>query len=256
MGNYRQLREFDPRSMKLSDEYIRMIDGQITKHLLHESDFAFLSRYDPGSAIMVDVGSNIGNSALSANNACPGIRIFGFEPNHILKIYLDNVSSLLSNYSYKLVGLSNSSGSFKLYIPVVDNFLIVGESSLDIEHFSLDTVSQRLIGYSRSGHFDLTVIQCEIETLDDQKELFEASTSARACLVKVDVEGSELSVLEGGVNFIRKFKPTLLIEEGHRPEICEFLFRFGYKRYLWNDPLATVELADHHESLNSFFIPD
>ena len=48
-------------------------------------------------------------------------------------------------------------------------------------------------------------------------------------LVKIDVEGSELNVLNGMENFIKKFKPDIFCEIGHNhDEIIELLKNHGY----------------------------
>ena len=62
------------------------------------------------------------------------------------------------------------------------------------------------------------------------------------CLIKIDVEGHELEVLEGGENIILKFLPILLIEsfKPEQNEVLLFLKKLGY--FFWD--------TENHLSLN------
>ena len=60
--------------------------------------------------------------------------------------------------------------------------------------------------------------------------------------IKIVVEGFEIDILEGGINTIQKYKPTLFIEdkEMEAEDIAEFMDDIGYKlaeddlnSYIW-----------------------
>jgi len=63
-------------------------------------------------------------------------------------------------------------------------------------------------------------------------------------LIKIDVEGGELSVLEGGYNFLKKYKPMIFIEilrkwsavfNYNANEIIKILSKIGYDCYAYKD---------------------
>src|SRR5258706_10827710 len=81
-----------PEVVPISDVDLRyplviadLLRRQIHDRALHEPDFALLRNFDPASLLVVDVGSSIGNSAVSCEVAAPGCRIIGFEPNLALR---------------------------------------------------------------------------------------------------------------------------------------------------------------------------
>lgn len=75
----------------------------------------------------------------------------------------------------------------------------------------------------------------------------------RVDFIKIDVEGAELPVLEGGREVIEKHRPTMLIEiearhiarYGHSPEdVTGWLLKRGYTMYTWR---GGWRAADHIE---------
>jgi FkbM family methyltransferase len=67
-------------------------------------------------------------------------------------------------------------------------------------------------------------------------------------LIKIDVEGTELELLRGSLNLLRKHKPVLLIEVhygfGWRPqEIYDLLEGYGYSLTMDKRPAKTLVVA-------------
>jgi hypothetical protein len=60
-------------------------------------------------------------------------------------------------------------------------------------------------------------------------------------LLKIDVEGHELQLLEGAINTIRRGQPLILIEirEQNMPAVCRLLESLGYRQATM-DQLAGV----------------
>ncbi len=90
-----------------------------------------------------------------------------------------------------------------------------------------------------------------IEKLDD---FLTGRNIFRADLIKIDVEGFELSVLKGGEDIIRTSKPTLFIEldddnlrdnNTTASSMIELLISFGYKNiYRASDRSPLTPLSD------------
>jgi FkbM family methyltransferase len=245
---------FNQATMRMSEKFAAMIEVLIRTGKPHEEDYYFLSKYPKDETLIVDVGSNIGNSCISFSNILPGVRILGFEPNLILRDYLDRAQAHCPSFSYAMIGLGETAGCMRLHIPVVDGILIAGEASIDPDHFTRAEVTARLRGYSREKRFDVTCVDCRIERMDDQEQLFTLAHSYSKRIVKIDVEGTELSVLKGGVGFLRRFRPTLVIEEGHREGIATFLSGMGYSRYVYAPESGQLIEAEMQTRLNSIFV--
>ncbi|MCU0906724.1 MAG: FkbM family methyltransferase [Rhodobacteraceae bacterium] len=245
---------FDPAVMRLSDDFGGMLDRILASGTAHEEDYKFLGTYPPAETLIVDVGSNIGNSAVSFNNVLPGVRIAGFEPNRILQSLLERAQAHCPGFTFTQVGLGETATDLRLHVPVVDGVLIAGEASVDPDQFLRAEVATRLRGYSRDRRFAITSLACRIERLDDQAHLFTLAQQYRKRIVKIDVEGTELSVLRGGRTFLATFRPTLIIEEGHRTDITALLAGMGYSRYLYAPQRGGLVEAADKTRLNSVFV--
>jgi FkbM family methyltransferase len=230
----------------------KFVVDQINNKSLHEPDFEFLSNFEPDSLLVLDIGANIGNSLVSIGLSAPGCDVIGFEPNTSLKPIQNIARSFYSRCVIYPFGLADFNGNRNLYIPVVDGRHISGESSMYLEHFDDGVVSSRLKSYSSDGSFKLDSCTMMFRRLDDVPEIIPFCVQAQTIVAKIDVEGAEVAVLQGMDSFLRKFKPILLIENGERPDISDFLGLYGYKRYLRTDS-NQLRLAGDEMALNSFF---
>lgn len=137
------------------------------------------------------------------------------------------------------VALSNTAGESELRIPSGIN----GAGTLEkANNFGG--------GYDSS---DVEVIKVRMQRLDDfmLKEVG---------FIKIDVEGYELSVLEGSVKTISENKPSLLIEieerhiSGGISRVEQFLAAYGYNGYFFENgqlhPLEQFDLKKHQSVQN------
>src|SRR5262249_58723460 len=74
-----------------------------------------------------------------------------------------------------------------------------------------DTGTAR-IGPAMTGHETLRVALRRLDSLVDERGL------ERIDLIKIDVEGHERRVLDGGASTLARFRPALVIETGHEAE--------------------------------------
>jgi hypothetical protein len=72
-------------------------------------------------------------------------------------------------------------------------------------------------------------------------------------IMKIDVEGNELEVLEGAGETLERTRPILLIENGARDEIIQYLTSFGYNPFSYDVGRDTLYPLQE-ESVNTFFI--
>ena len=94
------------------------------------------------------------------------------------------------------------------------------------------------------------------------KKLDDVINDKEISFIKIDVEGHELNVIEGAINIINKYKPTLLveIEEKHtkKPVLNTInkIMKYGYKVYfLENDQIKEIKEDNFpNEERNFIFV--
>lgn len=150
----------------------------------------WLTKTDPEvfRTTVLDIGGNIGNHAVYFADFFE--RVISFEPNPRVFPLLDyNLSALPSAFAHNL-GLSDTTGDAKLEIPAGN------------------------LGGARVGQSPLGV-RIRLERLEDQD-----LGPSRIGLMKLDVEGHELKVLEGGRKLILRDRPIVVFEQ-HASEIVD-----------------------------------
>jgi FkbM family methyltransferase len=163
-----------------------------------------------------DIGANLGWYSLVLGRNCPDSQIFAFEP------IPSTVNTLKRNIS-----LNNLENIEPICIGLLDhedhlNFLFAPDVS--------GATSLRLAGQSR-GRTPIQSVVCRTTTLD----LFCTSRSVAPSLLKIDVEGAELMVVQGGRKTLQHHTPIILMEL-----LRKWSRKFGYHP---NDVLAL--LAEH-----------
>jgi FkbM family methyltransferase len=139
---------------------------------------------------IIDLGANIGTTTLLMSEVVSeGCKIYSFEPVYsdiLLKNVKDNrLEGKVSVYPY---AVGNEKKSLKMRnIDLSDN---LNFGALSIMHNLKEG----------DDTFELSVVPV------DHFEFENVS------LIKIDVEGMEIEVLEGAMNLIKKCKPTILVE--------------------------------------------
>ena len=95
------------------------------------------------------------------------------------------------------------------------------------------------------------------------KKLDDIDIGNKIGLIKIDVEGHEKNVLQGGIETVKNNKPILLveIEERHTntpiTKIITFINSIGYKAFISkeNDLIEIDKVKDLKKENNFFFLP-
>jgi FkbM family methyltransferase len=142
-------------------------------------------------ATIFDVGANIGVTAALLATASPRGRLFAFEPGARTYPYLLATieANKLANCHTEQIGLGTSSGEV--------DFLSDARSGA-FSHMALDGVS---LGGSNG--------RVKIKTVD---EVVSELKLARLDLIKIDVEGFELDVLQGAQSTLARLMPQVFLE--------------------------------------------
>ncbi len=168
----------------------------------------FLVEYHPNAlkGSCLDIGANIGNHTVYFSKFFN--KVLSFEPNphsfKLLKVNTENYENILiSNF-----GLSNSRRSATFF------------------------TSKSNIGGSGLHGESVDEIQVQLETLDELN-----LNKENISFIKIDIEGHELQVLDGGSNFFKEYSPIVVFEQ-HSHEffqgeslVINKLKSFGYTSF-------------------------
>ena len=202
------------------------------------------------STNILDIGANVGYYAVTLGKVMPaGSKLYAIEPlSSAYNQLVSNVSlnNLDKNVSCHKIAFSETEGFTNLYIP-----LISGSSASSMRELHPEELNK--IESVKSIMLDNFISQFCPDGID---------------LIKIDVEGAELLVLESGWNSIQFFKPIIFAELlrkwsaefGYKPEkLKNKLENLGYTCYqiLPKNQISIIEeINEQTISTNFLFIPE
>ncbi len=186
-----------------------------------ESVQYLLSRDLEGSTAL-DIGANKGVYTywLSKKVGKKG-QVFSFEPQPELGDFLEESKKAfgLNNVTIVNKGLSSKASAMKLYRRKVGD----GAAMIATENNKL---------FDPTGKEEVNV---QVDRLDD---FIAKHDIEKLSFIKCDVEGHELDVFKGGLETLKKHKPTLLFECHHEEvkegEVFGLLESIGYEGFFFN----------------------
>jgi FkbM family methyltransferase len=203
-----------------------------------EVEMALLPSLLHSSDRVIDIGANRGVYAYLFAQLASRVELF--EPNPACYKILASWAAHKPHVSLHSVALSDHDGSAQLYIPV-DSAGVQHDASASIEN-------------SGSGQFCQQTVT--LSTLDSFR-------LSHVALIKIDVEGHELSVIQGARTTIISNKPALLIEIEKRhsknpfSSIFNLLHESGYQSFFFNGknlrPIESFDL-ERDQCLDNFGI--
>ena len=198
------------------------------------------SLIDPGNTIF-DVGANIGYYSMSLSRLVPNLKIFAFEPIERSFAYLTQHLEMnqINNVQAFQFGLSDKKEEKVFYF-----------SSEGSVNASAALMSDKYVVHK---------MVCQVETMDE----FTKSKGTTVDFIKVDVEGAELFVFQGGLKTIATQKPVIFSEmlrkwsakfNYHPNEIIQLLADLGYGCFTVNArKLARFHKMDENTVETNFF---
>lgn len=154
-----------------------------------EAELVHLDRFCGCSGAALDIGANEGHYSFALSKRFE--RVYAFEVNEEVTQWIRQYNS--SKIEIIHCGLSSAAGTAKLFIPVVRGLALHGWGSLDrgfLAQLPEAEIREKEVPISRLDDFAITNVG----------------------FVKIDVEGHELEVLQGGTATIRQSRPIVLIE--------------------------------------------
>lgn len=193
--------------------------------------------------LFIDVGANTGFYSLLATSSNEDLYVKAFEPDPVVRQHLvGNIdrNDMQKRINVRAVALSNNEGSAPLYIPLQGHGLVETSSSLN----------------SQFKHQHSSEVEVSVSTLD--AALLDENNVA---LIKVDVEGHEREVLEGGEALIARTRPYLAIEMLDRAEFDffnAFILRHRYRAYRlrFHEAVAESSIRFDPEAWNHILLPE
>ncbi len=171
----------------------------------HDSEYGRLHEWVSAGTWAVDVGANVGNySARLSQLVGPAGRVFSFEPvGETFELLTANMARLpLKNVSLFNAAASDSVGVRGMTVPL-------GEGQLQNPYMAQLTEGAR---------GDFAVMCMTVDAL---------ALPQRVSLVKVDVEGHELSAITGMRRLLERDHPVLIVE-GRDASVADYLAVLGY----------------------------
>ena len=173
------------------------------------------------NSVFFDIGANKGEYAYYAEKLINPEHIYLFEPEKKLN---GQLKAIFSNCQVFDIALSDNKGSHQFKIPVINGVIDNCLSSLEVDN-------------KEDNETEAIIYEVKTDTLDN----FTKEKNIIPDLIKIDVEGHELSVLKGAENFISKYNPTLIIEIEQRhhkniniESIFEAFKEKGYNCYYYS----------------------
>jgi FkbM family methyltransferase len=143
-------------------------------------------------SVLFDIGANKGEYAYYAEKIMNPNNIYLFEPEKKLNKQL---KAIFSNCHIYDIALSDSKGIHQFKIPIINGVIDNCLSSLEVKN-------------KEDNETEAIIYNVKTDTLDN----FTKEQNVCPDVIKIDVEGHELSVLKGAKNYIKQHHPTLIIE--------------------------------------------
>ena len=193
------------RTLRFSADLSSHIEAQIFWQGFQAADrgeIRMLGRLLRPEHLVVDVGANVGVVTLFAAKRVLHGAVHAFEPSseHLRRLRRNLALNDLTNVVVNAVALSNRRGRARLFVPQAGDGLVNTGGT---------TLFSGVPG---------TTPEDEIDTLPLDEYVAEAGLG-RLDVIKLDVEGAELDVLEGAGDTLERFRPVVLMEVG-RPSLA------------------------------------
>ncbi|MEK7357563.1 MAG: FkbM family methyltransferase, partial [Bdellovibrionota bacterium] len=184
------------------------------------NDIEIMSRVLKAGDIYIDAGANIGwHTVIAAKMVGSSGKVIAFEPEP------KNLELLRRNI--ELNALTN--------VEVIPKAVMdeAGPRELHVSNFNS---GDHIVGLSVATSAHVTKVSIEATTLDETIARL-ALDPAKIAMIKADIQGSEVDMLEGGRAFFRKRRPPLILEYSPRHmrwvgrsffDLLSFIERNGY----------------------------
>ena len=192
-----------------------------------ENEIDLLKRFIKPGTDSIDVG--VYRGVYSYEMSKYSKKVHSFEPNPLIFKYINkNLKKISNNIDLYNFALSNENKVSNLRIPIRNK-------KIDKENYEEHYLMGRATVHELNNFQDYEKFEITLKKIDDFN--FDNEIS----FMKIDVEGHEMEVIEGGKLFIKKNKPVLLveIEERHSKKnihhSIDYINGLGYNSYFYDE---------------------
>lgn len=200
--------------------------------LADQAEMRFLLNYlQPGDGF-IDAGANIGVYSLLACSV-PGVEVLALEPSSVASRRLaENVA--LNGLQDRVAVLKEAAGAE------------VGTARLTVGRDAMNSVT------SDAGASSEEVPMTSLDNLMLQRP------HGSIALIKIDVEGWELEVLQGATELLRQHRPALIVEVNDPAGLSELAEKIGYRPvvYLPDSNRLTSATGGFSRGANAILVAD
>lgn len=226
----------------------RELFWQLSQNEPTEVDIHLFSQLEGHHGLVVDVGANRGQFAVSLFAVNQSLNVLSLEPNRELRWILAAIKLLHPRrYRFRLLGAGSRVETLQLHIPNTKHMDLSSNASLVPSEFDKGYVKKRLEEYSKEdqGQYHFRTRNAHIVPLD-QLQL-------QPCVIKIDVEGYELAALQGMEATLTQYHPLLMIEMNNQHQFLPWLAERGYHFYRYiHEQRRLLPLAADQWTLNVF----
>lgn len=226
----------------------RELRWQLFQRSITEDDIHFFNLLEGQHGLVLDIGANRGQFALSLFHTNRSLHILSLEPNPELRWVLSGIKLLYPlRFRFLLRGAGEHVAQQTLHIPVTPQCDLSANASLVPQEFEKDYVKKRLSDYAKAadGHYRFTTKTVHIIPIDQLK--------LAPLVVKIDVEGYELSTLKGMEQTLTRHHPLLMIEMNNQELFMPWLAAKGYRFYRYDQQQRQlISYRADHPILNVF----
>lgn len=229
--------EIDIVSLDPNDLIIKRITK--SKNFYEYDLLNYLNLNATHGGIFIDVGTNIGNHSIFFGKFMAD-QVVCIEPSYRLHQVLERNLSVnkIKNSTLLKIGVGAEPGFAKLVFHPDDK-----------EQTGMTQLSTEV---KRTENVKLVEVRTLDSVVDEMKEKF---PDLPVNLVKIDVEGMQMEVMEGFKETLKNHKPQLVIEansEEEQTELFEFLKPFGYEPIgqFCATPTFHLIIPNHHKISN------
>ena len=184
--------------LKINKELkINLYKDSVLSRLIYDGfekdEIEFMTKVLREGDILIDIGANIGIFSLTASNIVgKSGKVISFEPSPVTYARLvENIKlNNFENIDARNIGISDKQGSL----------------SLNISENGFDAWNSFAGGNDNKFQ---KVVEVNVSTLDEE---LKNTDKNKVSFIKIDVEGWEKFVLEGGRKILQNYSPTVMIE--------------------------------------------
>lgn len=187
--------------------------------------------------LFLDVGANNGISILSFRAISNCYSTLSLEPNIYLEPSLAKITQRSSSSSYLMVGAGSRAEELSFYTPKYKSIVLHTATSSNLEQAKKTVL--KFYGSKTLAATSFVKFQAKVITIDSLK--------LDPDIIKIDVEGMDLQVLQGAIETIKRSRPYIMAEVAwdSKNGIINFFNNLDYQIFSYD-----VE-ADDFRQINS-----